>query len=75
MYNGLEIKNKTTFVVKHIGMGLLAVGILLLLGQISISPKFFPTSIIVTVVSLLLQVIGWKEPFWFLADMDTFSKG
>ena len=18
---------------------------------------------------------GWKEPFWFLADMDTFSKG
>ncbi len=73
MYNGLEIRNNTRFIIKHIGLGLLGVGLILTVFQFWI-PKVFPASTIITAISLIMQVIGCKEPFWFSCRLGYIHK-
>jgi hypothetical protein len=56
----MKIKNKTRYVCKHIGLVLLIVGLVLMVGQA------FPASSITLIISLVFQLIGFNEPFWFL---------
>ena len=63
----IEIINKKIWIIKHIGLGLLGVGLISLPFQ-SVYPRVFPYNVIIIVISLIFQIIGWKEPVWFLTN-------
>ena len=62
-----KIKNKIIFVIKHIGLVMIPIGLILVVLQFII-PSVFPTSIIILIISIIFQLIGWRESFWFLKD-------
>ena len=65
----MKVKNKARWIIKHIGLGLLLVGFVLLVLQI-FGYLPFPYAAIVCLISIVLQVIGFNEPIWFLIEKE-----
>jgi len=59
------IQNEGLYRLKHIGLVMCAIGVLLMILQF-MRHDYFPYSTIALIVSIIFQLLGWKEPLWFL---------
>ncbi len=62
----MEIRNINKFVLKHAGLTLLFVGALMTFLQFCGLNQMFPLSVVIYIISLIFQFIGWNEPFVLL---------
>ncbi len=58
----MKITSKPKYICKHVGF------LLLIIGSITFPIQTFPATTIIFVLSLIFQIIGWKEPVFFLTD-------
>jgi len=58
-----KIKNKTLYATKHIGLILMPIGMIL-------SILNFPSAMTILVISLIMQVLGFEEPYWFFVGEE-----
>jgi len=63
----MKIENKGSYICKHIGWGLLLIGI------IGLFTPFKEYIWILMVISIIFQVIGLKEPLWFEVDKEEYN--
>jgi len=67
----MEIRNKKIYYIKQISFGLMAGGlIILLVGLLLLQfgiyiPNLFLIDAAMNLVSFPMQIVGFKEPFWF----------
>ncbi len=62
------------YVAKHIGLTLLIVGFVMLVLQICGMNQMFPLDTIIILVSIIFQIIGWREPYWFMIEFASTSE-
>ena len=65
----MKIKNKTRYIIKHIGMGLIPVQFILTF-MLLIGLSVFYVAMLVLFFAVLFQIIGFDEPIWFLTDKE-----
>lgn len=58
---------KILYYIKNIGLLLLYLGIILATLQFIGMPTF-PYSTIILVISVIMQLVGYKESFWFFKN-------
>jgi len=72
----MKIQNKFKYRIKHIGYLLLVIGMLLIMLQIAGFSWAFPLDSIILFISFVFQMIGYKEPLWYLVDKeDGYTEG
>ena len=63
------MKNKIKYYLKNIGWLMLSLGILSIPFQ-CFYPQIFPYNSIFMLVSIVFQLIGWNEPFFFMKNKN-----
>ena len=67
----MKIQNRTKFIIKHFGYAILVIGVMILItGLLTWRIEFTVVASIILITSMILQIIGFKEPIYFLVDED-----
>ena len=64
------ITNRSKYIIKHIGFILLPIGMAMVFLQFSGVKGMYPLDMTILLFSLLFQIIGWNEEFWFLIGRE-----
>ena len=65
----MKIKNKTRYIIKHIGLSLIPIQFIFLLIQM-FGLSVFYVGMLILFFAVLCQIKGFNEPVWFLTDKE-----